>query len=455
MNPSISASLALTADGGLRVQAAIVGADGRTFELRVPSVERAVGCTHDGAALVITGPEATVSYRVDGAARYTSADRTVLRLSHSDLHASWKLSALLPTPFGLDERFALALDLPAGFRVAGSNADTPESLVWRDTTRLAPYLVASTAPMERFSTSARVGGRDLAIVCLGEDLTGPAREILVRLGEILGPLSTPRVVIDVTGTLPAMEYRDFVRSNLGNLRHELAHQWFGTVTDTTDAADLWIDEAAVMVLTEAERVEIADDVAGLTDAPNGCIPRLAYHYGADTLRRSVDSREDLIRLLRAVVDGGVSSADAIREHLAPERRAWFDRRLGERGAPASGSSKGARVGNDIADWVFGSSLAAMASASQLADGPSMVFELTTKKAVAYRFPTGASTAREFWALADGWRLGPASASDPAVSRSFDMPTTEPASETWSAFVTWANAQFSGTKDWYDHTITIK
>src|SRR5690349_2079431 len=96
MNPSISASLALTADGRLRVQAAIVGAEGRSLELRAPKAERVSGCTHDGATLVVHAPEAMVFYEVDDATRYLSADGTVLRLSHSDLHASWKLSALVP-----------------------------------------------------------------------------------------------------------------------------------------------------------------------------------------------------------------------------------------------------------------------------------------------------------------------------------------------------------------------
>jgi hypothetical protein len=212
-----------------------------------------------------------------------------------------------------------------------------------------------------------------------------------------------------------------------------------------------------MLLTEATRTEVPGFVTGLSSAPNGCIPRLAYHYGADTLRRSVDSKEDLIRLLRTLIDGGLSSTDVIREHIAPERREWFDRRItGPDAESASGSTKGTRVPNDIADLVFGSPLARMASAAQMVDGPVMVFDAAgTKKAVAYRFPIAGGKFKEGWALATGFRLGPVSASDPMLERSFDMPNNQPATDTWAAFQTWANSQFTGTKDWFEHEVTPK
>jgi hypothetical protein len=181
---------------------------------------------------------------------------------------------------------------------------------------------------------------------------------------------------------------------------------------------------------------------------------MAYHYGADTLRRSVDTTEDLVRLLRAMVEGGLSSADAIREHLEPERREWFDRRLSAPPDPEGERLVGTRVRNDVADLVFGSPLARMASAAQLYDGPIWVKESGVKKAVAYRYTSG-GTIKEYWALATGFRLGPASASDPSVTREFGVPNNQPASTMWSAFVTWADLQFSGTKDWYEHTVIVR
>ena len=158
------------------------------------------------------------------------------------------------------------------------------------------------------------------------------------------------------------------------------------------------------------------------------------------LLRSLDATGPVIPTAAACA-GGKSGAATGRLTAAPD--------------PEGDRLVGTRVRNDIADLVFGSTLARMASAAQVDDGPVWVKDTNLdKKAVAYRF-TSAGTIKEYWAIADGVTLSPASASDPALAWTFGVPNNQPASTMWSAFVTWADLQFSGTKDWFEHVITVR
>ncbi|MEQ1507116.1 MAG: hypothetical protein ABMB14_33115 [Myxococcota bacterium] len=451
--PNIHARFVAVSREALIVEAEILDSANQVLELRATPIATD-GCRHDPAdgALTVTHRRATVRYRVDEPGRYV--DRGVLRAAHSDLQPSWKLSALIPTPRALADTFRLAITLPPVWEVVESNG---ADLVWPAIRRLDPYFVArEAAEVPRFVLPAlKVGGENVDVVTLGADLRLDAAAILVALGDALGPLGTDRVVVDVTDRLPPTEYRYFVRTGAADLRHELAHLWFGGRARAADEDSLWIDEAAVMLLTEPTRPEIDGVVPGLTAGPSGCTPRIAYDYGADTLRRSVGSADDALALLRRLLDRDLSTV-ALGDFVAEDRHGWLADRLT---GPARGSPKGLPVPNDVFGRVFGSPTSAMAmamAAAQIMEGPLHVFDAGgVKKAVAHRFTTSADHYKEYWALLTGFRLGPATAAGATLTRSFDMPSSGPTDDTWAAFETWANSELSGTKDWFLHVVEKK
>ena len=202
-------------------------------------------------------------------------------------------------------------------------------------------------------------------------LTGPGGVGKTRLGLAIASDVAPRfargaVFVDLAPLAHAELVAATVATALGvvpgpghsisdALIAHLHREQFLLILDNCEHVLTQAGALAVTLLTAPDRATTDGTVAGLTQGPSGCTPRIAYEYGSDTLRGAVGSVGDALSLLRSLADGPLDN-----ERLAGlvARREWFRERVIGPGGPSTGT----RIPNDVFEAVFGKPTVAMAAA---------------------------------------------------------------------------------------------